>query len=92
VDTPFAATVTAAFARERDARYALGLIASSPEIQARFTLRDILGEAGDVQMVVLEATLEDPRLVTRVEMCMIGAHGTPIPAQAATAGRVAWAT
>lgn len=81
-------TVTAAFAQERDAGYALRLIASSAEIQARCTFRRVIGEGGEVQMVVLEASLADPSQAERVETCMAGAHGTPVPAEI-VAGAVA---
>lgn len=76
---PTSFTIAAAFAHDRDARYAIDLIASSPEIDAQFTRRNVLGERGDVQMVVLEATVSNPAQVSRVETCMVGAHGVPIP-------------
>ena len=70
--------VAAAFARERDAGYAIGLISSSPEIKVRFTQREVIGERGDVQMVILEVTLADPTQASRVETCLVGAHGVRI--------------
>lgn len=75
---PAARTVIAAFAQERDAGYAVALIASAPDIQARFTRRAILNERGEVQMVILEATLADPSQSGRVASCMVGAHGVRI--------------
>jgi len=75
------ATVAAAFADERAASYAVKLITSSPEIDARFTLRRVRSERDEVQMVVLEASLTDPAQVDRVETCMAGAHGSIIPAE-----------
>lgn len=68
-------TVTAAFADERDAGYAIGLIAQSPEIEARYNRRSVIGERGEVQLVILEVTLVDPRQAERVETCLEGAHG-----------------
>ena len=76
-----ACTVSAAFADEREASYAVRLIGASPEIKARFTLRQVLSERGDVSMVVLEAHLADPGQVERVETCMMGAHGAVIPSE-----------
>ena len=60
---------------ERAAGYAVKLITSSPEIDVRFTLRRVLGERDEVQMVVREASLIDPGQADRVETCMAGAHG-----------------
>jgi hypothetical protein len=73
-----ARTVAAAFAQERDADYAVGLIASSPDLDVRFTRRSVIGERGEVQMVILEATLGDPSHAGRVATCMAGAHGVRI--------------
>jgi hypothetical protein len=72
-------TVSAAFADERDAGYAMGLIAQSPEIKARFERRSVIGERGEVQLVILEVTLADPRQAGRVETCLEGAHGVRVP-------------
>lgn len=76
-----ATTVAAAFADEREASYAVKLITSSPEIDVRFTLRRVLGEWDEIQMVILEASLTDPVQAERVETCMLGAHGSIIPAE-----------
>lgn len=76
-----ATTVAAAFADEREASYAVRLVTASPEIDVRFTLRRVLSEWGEVQMVVLEASLSDPAQADRVETCMTGAHGSIIPAE-----------
>lgn len=78
-------TVTAAFARERDAGYAVGLIASATDIDVRFTRRNVLNERGEVEMVVLEATLADPTQSGRVATCMVGAHGVRIQPEGAAA-------
>lgn len=79
-------TVTAAFAQQRDAGYAIGLIASSPDLEVRFTRREVVGERGEVQMVVLEATLADPTQASRVASCMVGAHGVRIQTEGAATG------
>ncbi len=55
--------------------------------EIRFTLRRVIGEDGDVQMVVLEASFNDPALVSRVETAMEGAHGMVIPAEALAAAK-----
>jgi hypothetical protein len=82
---PLAArTVTAAFAQGRDAGYAIGLIASSPDIKVRVTRREVIGERGEVQLVVLEATLADPSQAGRVASCMVGAHGVRIQPEGQT--------
>ena len=73
-----ACTVTAAFAQERDAGYAVALIASAADIDVRFVRRAVLSERGEVQMIILEATLTDPSHSDRVASCMTGAHGVRI--------------
>jgi hypothetical protein len=86
--------VSAAFASERDAAYAASLIAQSPELVVRYVRRTILSERGDVQMVILEATLADPANAERVETCMAGAHGVRITSDgevAQSTGYYAWA-
>ena len=77
-----AITVSAAFADERDVRYAMGLISQSPEIKARFERRSVIGERGEVQLVILEVTLADAGQAGRVETCLEGAHGVRIAPQA----------
>jgi hypothetical protein len=72
-------TVAAAFAQERDASYAMHLIASIASLDIRYTIRRVLGERGDLQMVVLEASVPDAGLGERVETAMLGAHGVLIP-------------
>jgi hypothetical protein len=76
-------TVAAAFAHDRDADRAMRMIAMFPEIPVSFHKRDVIGERGDVQMVVLEATVDDATQADRVEKCMLGAHGVRIPFDAA---------
>jgi hypothetical protein len=71
--------MTAAFAGERDAHLAMRLIAMSPEIVVGFTMRQVYGERGELQMVLLEATLADADQASRVETLMAGAHGVRIP-------------
>jgi hypothetical protein len=88
---PQSQTVTAAFALERDAGYAIHLISQSPEIVVRFVRRNVIGERGEIQMVVLEATLPDSTHAERVETCMVGAHGVRITPEG-TAAQAAWAS
>lgn len=78
-------TVAGAFAKERDASYAMRLISSIADHDIRYTLRRVLGERGDVQMVVLEASVPDAVLGDRVETAMLGAHGILIPPEALAA-------
>jgi hypothetical protein len=79
-------SIAAAFAQERDASYAVRLM-STTSTDIRFTLRRVIGEDGDVQMVVLEASFTDPALASRVETAMGGAHGMLIPAEALAAAK-----
>jgi hypothetical protein len=79
-------SVAAAFAQERDASYAVRLMATTSD-QIRFILRRVVGEDGDVQMYVLEASFSDPALASRVETAMEGAHGMLIPPEALAAAR-----
>lgn len=78
--------VAAAFAQERDASYAVRLMATT-SAEISFTLRRVIGEDGSVQMYVLEAAFSDPALVGRVETAMEGAHGLLIPVEALAAAR-----
>ena len=73
--------VAAAFAQERDASYAVRLIASVSAVDVRYTLRRVLGETGDMQIVVLEAAFPDPAMASHVESAMTGAHGVLIPVE-----------
>jgi hypothetical protein len=82
-------TVAAAFAQERDAGYAIGLISSSPDLAVRLTRRSVIGEHGEVQLVILEATLQDPMQADRVVSCMVGAHGVRITPEGSDAADVA---
>lgn len=79
-------SIAAAFAQERDASYAVRLM-STTSTDIRLTLRRVIGEDGDVQMVVLEASFPDPALASRVETAMEGAHGMLIPAEALAAAK-----
>ena len=78
--------VAAAFAQERDASYAVRLM-STTSSDIRYTLRRVVGEDGDIQMVVLEASFGDPALISRVETAMEGAHGMVIPVEAIAAAK-----
>jgi hypothetical protein len=77
--SPTSRVVSGAFAVERDASYAMRLISSIADHDIRYTLRRVIGERGDVQMVVKE----------RVETAMQGAHGVIVPPEviAASAAR-----
>ena len=79
-------SVAAAFAQERDASYAVRLMATASS-EMRYTLRRVLGEDGDIQMVVLEASFADPALTSLVETAMEGAHGMLIPVEALAAAK-----
>ena len=79
-------SVAAAFAQERDASYAVRLMATT-STDIRFMLRRVIGENGEVQMYVLEASFSDPTLVSRVETAMEGAHGMLIPVEALAAAK-----
>ena len=79
-------SVAAAFAQERDASYAVRLMATT-STDIRFMLRRVIAENGDVQMYVLEASFSDPALVSRVETAMEGAHGMLIPVEALAASK-----
>jgi hypothetical protein len=75
-------SVAAAFATERDAGYAVRLLATAAsDAEIRYTLRRVVGEDGDVQMFVLEATFKSPALVERVQTAMEGAHGIVVPTE-----------
>ena len=78
--------VAAAFAQERDASYAVRLMTTT-STEIRYTLRRVVGEDGDIQMVVLEATFDDADLGSRIETAMEGAHGMVIPAEALAAAK-----
>lgn len=73
--------VEGAFAQDRDASYAVRLM-STTSSEIRYTLRRVVGEDGELQMVVLEASFSDPALASRIETAMEGAHGMVIPAEA----------
>ncbi len=76
--------VSAAFADERDADLAVRMIASSAGLDILgYSRRMVLGERGEVQLVVLEVDLGDPRQASRVETCIAGAHGVRITANGA---------
>jgi hypothetical protein len=74
-------SVAAAFATERDASYAVRLMTTASDADIRYTLRRVIGEDGEVQMFVLEATFRSPALVERVETAMEGAHGIVVPSE-----------
>ena len=78
--------VAGAFAQDRDASYAVRLMTTTSS-EIRYTLRRVVGEDGELQMVVLEASFSDPALASRIETAMEGAHGMVIPAEALAAAK-----
>jgi hypothetical protein len=80
-------SVAAAFASERDASYAIRLFTSASDAEVRYTLRQVIGEDGALQMVILEATCADPALVSRLETAMEGAHGMIVPVEQLVAAK-----
>ena len=74
-------SIAAAFATERDASYAVRLMSTASDAEIRYTLRRVVGEDGEIQMFVLEATFRSPALAERVETAMEGAHGIVIPSE-----------
>jgi hypothetical protein len=80
-------SVAAAFASERDASYAIRLFSSATDAEVRYTLRQVIGEDGGIQMVILEASCTDQALVSRLETAMEGAHGMLIPVEAVVAAK-----
>jgi hypothetical protein len=66
--------MTAAFARETDARFALAILASSPGRILSSTLRPIAGAGGRVDLVMLDVDIAD-LAPERMAVAMTGAHG-----------------
>jgi hypothetical protein len=56
------------------------IISSTVDARVDYTRRDVIGEDGTVQIVVLEATYDDPALEGRIVTGMEGAHGVIVPA------------
>jgi hypothetical protein len=83
-------TIAAAFACQRDALSAAGLIASCTDAVVRFAMRDVVGEHGRVDLVVLEATFHDADLIVHVETAMRGLHGITIAPESPNASQI-WA-
>jgi hypothetical protein len=79
ISRPSRPTVAAAFAQERDAHYAVQVITSAIEDRVDYTLRHVMGEDGLVQLVILEATFDDPSLEARIVTVMAGTHGVIVP-------------
>ena len=72
---PTTRAVIAAFAGQRDAGYAMQLIESMGEAGLRPRSREVIGERGDVQMIVIEIEPTSDYLAQRVETLRTGAHG-----------------
>lgn len=75
-------TITAAFAGERDADYALSLIATSGDITVAYTREVSYDDRGDVAIVVVAATVACEVQASRAETLIAGAHGVRIPSGA----------
>jgi hypothetical protein len=70
--------VTAAFAGQRDAYYAVGILDSGADVPILATVEELYDERGNVQLVLLRVELEGldrERILTAVA----GAHGVVIP-------------
>jgi hypothetical protein len=80
--------LAAAFAQERDARYAVRLAADAMPAAVEFALRPVVDDSGYVQMLVLEASFAEPSLRDRLLTVMRGAHGVPISLDAPDAAQV----
>lgn len=80
--------IAAAFAQERDARYAVRLAADAMPAAVEFALRPVTDESGYLQMLVLEATFSEPSLRDRLLTVMRGAHGVPISVEPQDAAQV----
>jgi hypothetical protein len=80
-------SVAGAFYQERDASYAIRLMTTATDADIRYSLRHVLSESGEVQMVVLEATFADPSLASRIETAMEGAHGMVVPTEVLAVAR-----
>ena len=59
----------------------MGIITSAVDARVAYTRRDVLGEDGSVQLVVLEASFDDPALESRIVTGMEGAHGVIVPTE-----------
>jgi hypothetical protein len=84
IDLP-AIHMTAAFAREMDARYALGILQSSAGRILSSVLRPVIGSDGRIDVVLLDVEIEDLEL-ERVAIGMTGAHGVLLPSVPAPVG------
>jgi hypothetical protein len=73
-----AAQVTAAFARLRDAYYAVGILESGGEAPVLATVEELFDERGTVQLILLRVEVEGLGL-ERVHTAVAGGHGVAIP-------------
>ena len=71
------AQVTAAFARLRDAYYAVGILESG-DVPVHATVEELYDERGTVQLILLRVELEGIGL-ERVHTAIAGGHGVAIP-------------
>jgi len=70
--------MTAAFAREVDARFALGILTSSTGRILSSIMRPIVGSDGRIDVVLLDVEVEDLEF-ERIQTAMTGAHGVVMP-------------
>ena len=70
--------MTAAFAREQDARFALGILTSSAGHVLSSAIRPVEESGGRVDVILLEVEIEDLD-AERVTTAMTGAHGVVLP-------------
>jgi hypothetical protein len=75
--------MTAAFAREVDAKLALGILSSSTGRLVSSQLRPIAGEDGRIDIILLDVEVADLE-PDRVATAITGAHGVVIPGLAGT--------
>ncbi len=70
--------MTAAFAREQDARFALRILTTSTGHVLASGLRPIEGAGGRIDVIILEVEIVDLE-ADRVATAMTGAHGVVLP-------------
>ena len=72
--------IAAAFARERDARAALRLAGGLGE-PVDYSIRHVLDEHGEVDLVILEAECDEQPTCDKVGTIFAGAHGIAIQSE-----------
>lgn len=74
-------TVGAAFAQERDAQRAIAMMRSVTEAPIDYAMQEVRDEGGRLQMIILEATFDDPEVTDHLLTVLRGAHGIPMRIQ-----------